>query len=181
MAEFEISKNYELKSSTIAKGLKRKGINFVAIDFDKTLIAIHAGKPEWSGTVQDMIVSNSGFDCNIDPNMMVNPQDNVRPFFRCLIPQLLEQEIYIAIVTFSTRVAEIEQTLAAVYGDDAAEKIVIRGQDHKWMYVGNGSRCGKQMHMASAGASHLCNAALFYFLSNCIAYPCSCCHEEYIS
>ena len=46
---------------------------------------------------------------------------------------------------------EIEATIQGVFGDKIADRIVIRGTDNKWMYVGNGCKFGKQPHMASAG------------------------------
>jgi hypothetical protein len=78
-------------------------------------------------------------------------QVSIRPFFRVFVPQAIMHDLHIAIVTFSKRVIEIETTISRVFGVDNAEKIVVRGDDSRWLYVGTGNRTGKQMHMASAG------------------------------
>jgi hypothetical protein len=49
--------NLETKVNSIITGMKRRGINFVAIDFDLTLSSIHAGGSDWKGSVDDLIVS----------------------------------------------------------------------------------------------------------------------------
>ena len=43
--------------NSIVAGMRRRGINFVAIDFDLTLVSCHAGRADWDGTVQDLQVS----------------------------------------------------------------------------------------------------------------------------
>lgn len=46
----------EAQVRTIIVGLKRKGINFVAIDFDLTMSNIHSGHHDWDGTINDLAV-----------------------------------------------------------------------------------------------------------------------------
>jgi hypothetical protein len=75
----------------------------------------------------------------------------VRPFFRKFVPLALQEGLHIAIVTFSKRVKDIEDTLVGVFGEDNARNIVVRGRDERWIYVGSGCKNGKQTHMASAG------------------------------
>ena len=43
--------------NSIIAGMRRKGINFVAIDFDWTLVSCHTNQDDWDGTVQDLQVS----------------------------------------------------------------------------------------------------------------------------
>lgn len=113
----------------IIKTLKKVGINFLAIDFDKTLISEHTtGK--WEGTVEDLA-------------------SLTRPFFRQLIPLALDNEILVAIVTLSPQVPLIGDMMRLVFPDHA-EYIPIRGDDNAWVYQGRGAMNGKQRHMASA-------------------------------
>lgn len=46
----------ETRVLTIIAGLKKRGINFVAIDFDLTMSDIHSGRSDWPGTVDDIVV-----------------------------------------------------------------------------------------------------------------------------
>ena len=113
----------------IIKTLKKVGINFLAIDFDKTLISEHTtGK--WEGPVEDLA-------------------SLTRPFFRQLIPLALDNEILVAIVTLSPQVPLIGDMMRLVFPDHA-EYIPIRGDDNAWVYQGRGAMNGKQRHMASA-------------------------------
>ena len=75
----------------------------------------------------------------------------------------------------------IEATLVGVFGDENARRIVVRGCDGRWLYVGDGCRAGKQAHMASAGAQLYCallmNNALLYcevllYAVCCVLYAC---------
>ena len=50
----------------------------------------------------------------------------------------------------------IEAALVGVFGDENARRIVVRGCDERWVYIGLGCRAGKQAHMASAGARLYC-------------------------
>ena len=49
--------NMNAQVNSIVAGMRRRGINFVAIDFDLTLVSCHAGRADWDGTVQDLQVS----------------------------------------------------------------------------------------------------------------------------
>ena len=106
-------------------------INFLAIDFDQTMIDVHTGG-NWKGTALELLA-------------------HVRPLFHHLIPVALERNIFIAIVTFSPQVDMIGFILQNMLGEDAARTIPIRGgSPHQWMYTGMGNKEGKQGHMASA-------------------------------
>jgi hypothetical protein len=106
-------------------------VNFVAIDFDQTLIDIHTGGV-WRGTAAELV-------------------PHVRPFFVEFISSALATNaIHIAIVTFSKQPKMIKLVLERVLGIDVASRIVIRGMDKSWKYEGKGSHLGKQAHMASA-------------------------------
>ena len=115
--------------------MHRAGINFLAVDFDKTLISEHtSGK--WEGTVEELA-------------------SKTRPFFRRLIPLALDNRILVAIVTLSPQVPVITEMIQLVFPSHA-EYILIRGDDNAWSYQGKGSLKGKQRHMASA-AEELAN------------------------
>ena len=114
----------------IVEALKRCGINFLAIDFDLTLISEHTGG-HWRGSVPELAAQ-------------------VRPMFKSLIPLALDNEICVAIVTFSAQVTLVSAVLQQEFPTYAA-RIPIRGEDKSWEYHGGGCRDGKQKHMASAG------------------------------
>jgi hypothetical protein len=117
--------------SAAIQNLQRLRINFLAIDFDQTLIDIHTGGV-WTGTVDELV-------------------PHVRVEFRELIASALQTgTIHVAIVTFSKQPAIIKSVLEGVLGMELASKIVIRGEDRSWSYEGAGSKQGKQAHMASA-------------------------------
>jgi hypothetical protein len=106
-------------------------INFLAIDFDQTIIDTHTGG-NWKGTAEGLLV-------------------HVRPMFLHLIPAALERNFHVAIVTFSPQVEMIGSLLQTIVGTDVCRKIPIRGGGpHQWMYTGMGNKEGKQGHMASA-------------------------------
>ena len=118
--------------------IRSLGINFIAIDFDQTLIDTHTGG-RYPGTVHDII-------------------SHVRPIFIELItaalqpppPISLQHTIHIAIVTYSKQPALIRSILEHLLDVDMASRIIIRGNDKSWSYEGNGMKDGKQSHMASA-------------------------------
>jgi len=62
----------------------------------------------------------------------------------------MQQNIHIAIVTFSRQSNLVKGVMESVVGIEQAAKIPIRGGDRSWKYDGVGSRDGKQAHMASA-------------------------------
>ena len=113
--------------------IKELEINFVAIDFDSTLIDVHTGG-RWTGTVEELEV-------------------HIRPEFRQLIEACLLNDIHVAIVTFTPQTLLVKSILEKmIQHDDRLSKFVIpiRGGDKSWTYNGEGSRQGKQAHMASA-------------------------------
>jgi len=113
----------------IISRLKTSGINFLAVDFDQTLICDHtAGK--WEGTAEGLA-------------------HKTRPFFRYFIPLALHNGIFVAIVTLSPQVKLIIDMLRIVFGP-YAEYIPVRGEDSSWGYQGHGCCKGKQRHIASA-------------------------------
>lgn len=119
----------EAECLQIISKLKLAGVNFVAIDFDLTLISEHtSGK--WDGSTEDLATKT-------------------RPFFRCFIPLALSNGILIAIVTLSPQVKMISDLLRIVF-PSFADYIPVRGEDNSWGYQGHGCCEGKQRHMASA-------------------------------
>jgi hypothetical protein len=105
-----------------------EGINFLALDFDHTVIDIHTGG-RFSGTISELA-------------------SHVRPIFFHLINEAHEAGLKIAIVTFSPQVAQIQNVLETHFA--FAHEIIIRGRDRSWQYEGSGMREGKQPFMASA-------------------------------
>ncbi|KAL7574847.1 hypothetical protein ACA910_010684 [Epithemia clementina (nom. ined.)] len=113
--------------------IKELGINFVAIDFDSTLIDIHTGG-RWMGTVEEL-------------------EGHIRPEFRQLLKAFLLNDIHVAIVTFTPQTLLVKLILEKMtQNDERLTKYIIpiRGGDKTWTYIGEGSRHGKQAHMASA-------------------------------
>eukprot|EP00558_Chaetoceros_sp_UNC1202_P010071 CAMPEP_0197240970 /NCGR_PEP_ID=MMETSP1429-20130617/7134_1 /TAXON_ID=49237 /ORGANISM="Chaetoceros sp., Strain UNC1202" /LENGTH=184 /DNA_ID=CAMNT_0042700723 /DNA_START=21 /DNA_END=575 /DNA_ORIENTATION=- len=109
--------------------LMNKGINFLALDFDQTVIDIHTGG-RFKGTIPEL-------------------SSHVRPMFSHLISSAHAAGIKIAIVTFSPQTQHIAQVLETLF-PEFAHDIVIRGRDHSFLYEGNGMKKGKQPFMASA-------------------------------
>lgn len=143
------------------------GINFLALDFDQTILDIHTGGC-WKGSLEELF-------------------PHVRPVYAHLIRAALTNGLEVAVVTFSRQTRFVRgvmdhvfsckgggdttnsnhssnsnnnntdlETLAAIgvlgIGDvvDTSHKIPIRGGDRSWTYNGQGSIDGKQQHMASA-------------------------------
>ena len=116
-------------TSAITK-LKEVGINFLALDFDQTILDIHTGG-RWKGTVEELY-------------------PRIRPVFAQLIQAAQEHDIQVAVVTFSAQTKFVRGVLDHIVGTEAAQQIPIRGGDRSWQYKGGGSHDGKQPHMASA-------------------------------
>eukprot|EP00605_Chrysophyceae_sp_TOSAG23-4_P002210 GSChrysophyteH1.ASY1.ANO1.2448.1 assembled CDS len=115
--------------SRIVDSIRDSGINFVAIDFDKTFVSIHTFG-NWPGTAADLAMK-------------------ARPFFKEFIPLSMKHGLCIAIVTFSSQVKLIQQVIHTLFPELSAF-IPVRGRDLSWAYKGEGSKEAKQMHMASA-------------------------------
>ena len=64
----------EANSTLIVDILKTCGINFIAVDFDQTLVECHTGG-RWNGTVAELSAK-------------------IRPIFRSLIPRALNKSIF---------------------------------------------------------------------------------------
>ena len=105
-----------------------EGINFLALDFDQTVIDIHTGG-RFNGTVTELA-------------------SHVRPVFSQLINAAHTAGIKIAIVTFSPQVDNICGVLDTHF--DFSHEIIIRGRDRSWHYEGSGMKEGKQPFLASA-------------------------------
>mmetsp|Transcript_2577 Transcript_2577/g.5143 ORF Transcript_2577/g.5143 Transcript_2577/m.5143 type:complete len:188 (+) Transcript_2577:195-758(+) len=113
---------------SVVERLNEVGINFLAIDFDKTLVSKHTeGK-------------------KFDVGGLV---PHLRPLFSELVPRAIESGICVAIVTFSPEVASIRDFLGVSF-PAVADQIPIRGGDSSWQYTGAGVDRRKQPHMASA-------------------------------
>jgi hypothetical protein len=116
-------------TSAIAK-LKELGINFLALDFDQTILDTHTGG-RWRESLEELL-------------------PHVRPVFVQLMQAAVEHDIQVAIVTFSVQSKLVLGVLEHTVGMPAAHQIPIRGGDRSWRYEGEGSLDGKQAHMASA-------------------------------
>lgn len=130
----------ERKCSDVVDKLVDLNINFLAIDFDQTMIDIHTGG-RWKETVPELA-------------------EHLRPLFLHLIPIATQRNIRVAIVTFSPQTKHIRDVLEHVFPTNTSEIIPIRGNDQTWTYVGNGMKMGKQEHMASAAEELMAKPAL---------------------
>mmetsp|Transcript_622 Transcript_622/g.1004 ORF Transcript_622/g.1004 Transcript_622/m.1004 type:complete len:244 (+) Transcript_622:16-747(+) len=138
-AEDQRSKTMEKKCSAAVDKLVDCGINFLAIDFDQTMIDVHTGG-RWKGTALELT-------------------EHMRPVFLHLVPAATNRNIRIAVCTFSGQTKHIRDVMEYVF-PNIAELIVIRGNDETWKYHGNGFKRGKQEHMASAVEELLTEQAL---------------------
>ena len=109
--------------------LKAAGINFLAVDFDMTLIDRHT-EGRWSGTASELL-------------------RHVRPEMRQLLRDALDAQMFVAIVTLSPQTSLIREVTRLLFPKDF-QLIIIRGNDGNWFYGGQGSSRGKQPHIASA-------------------------------
>jgi hypothetical protein len=110
--------------------LEAVGINFLALDFDQTILDTHTGG-RWTGSSDELV-------------------PHVRPLFTKLIRAAHAHQMHVAVVTFTGQVHLVKAVLESMVGPQATERIPIRGNDRSWHYVGGGSMEGKQPHMASA-------------------------------
>jgi len=129
------------------------GINFLALDFDQTILDIHTGG-RWTGTQEELF-------------------PHIRDVYAKLILAALSNDMEVAVVTFTHQTKFVRgvldhivfsslgksmdgPTLEAIgvlgMGNivDTSHRIPIRGGDRSWRYDGSGSSQGKQPHMASA-------------------------------
>lgn len=129
----------EIKCVDAVGKLSELNINFLALDFDQTMVDIHTGG-RWKDTVPELA-------------------DHVRPLFRRLVPAASRHGIRVAVVTFSPQTKHIREVLEHVFPAEA-ELVPIRGNDQTWTYAGNGMKRGKQQHMASAAEELMARPAL---------------------
>ena len=121
---------YPKSISTAIARLQELEINFLAIDFDQTILDVHTGG-QWKGTLDELL-------------------PHVRPVFTQLIRAAVDANIKVAVVTFSPQIKIIRGVLDHIVGIEVSQGIPIRGGDRSWQYKGGGSKKGKQSHMASA-------------------------------
>ena len=119
--------------------LQDLGVNFLALDFDQTILSCHTGG-RWPHSAEELLTF-------------------VRPQFQKLIPAAHQSQIHIAVVTYTAQINLVRSVLESIVGPQAAEKIPIRGADRSWQYNGTGSTDGKQPHIASAVEELLTNAS----------------------
>mmetsp|Transcript_12280 Transcript_12280/g.16852 ORF Transcript_12280/g.16852 Transcript_12280/m.16852 type:complete len:179 (-) Transcript_12280:1098-1634(-) len=115
--------------------LNKKGINFLAIDFDLTLISEHTGG-RYSGNSKEL-------------------SKLIRPCFSDLIPFLLDGGIQVAVVTFSCQTPLIKEAIKIGFPTHW-QKIVIRACDNTWGDMGEKMKHGKQKYIASAAEETEC-------------------------
>ncbi|EGB03713.1 hypothetical protein AURANDRAFT_72666 [Aureococcus anophagefferens] len=106
--------------------LTRAGINFLAIDFDLTLVDTHT-EGRWPGSPSELAA-------------------RVRPNLRHLMNEAMDAGIHVAIVTLSPQVPLISAVLQLIF-PASCDMIPIRGSDGNWFYAGQGSLEGKQVRM----------------------------------
>jgi hypothetical protein len=135
------------------------GINFLALDFDQTILDIHTGG-NWKGSLEELF-------------------PHIRPVYAQLIVAALTNGMEVAVVTFTHQTKFVRGVLnhifsASLHGErndvprldpatleaigvlgignvvDTSHRIPIRGNDRSWTYKGKGSTDGKQPYMASA-------------------------------
>lgn len=104
--------------------LTRAGINFLAIDFDLTLVDTHT-EGRWPGSPSELAA-------------------RVRPNLRHLMNEAMDAGIHVAIVTLSPQVPLISAVLQLIF-PASCDMIPIRGSDGNWFYAGQGSLEGKQV------------------------------------
>mmetsp|Transcript_41555 Transcript_41555/g.50556 ORF Transcript_41555/g.50556 Transcript_41555/m.50556 type:complete len:620 (-) Transcript_41555:192-2051(-) len=111
--------------------IQDQGINFLAIDFDQTLINEHTFG-HWKGTAGELV-------------------KKVRPMFAQLIPAVLStNKIHVAICTFSPQTELIRGVLDKLLDTEDSKRVLVRGEDGSWLSSGDESQDGKQPHIASA-------------------------------
>ena len=91
--------------------LKAAGINFLAVDFDMTLIDRHT-EGRWSGTASELL-------------------RHVRPEMRQLLRDALDAQMFVAIVTLSPQTSLIREVTRLLFPKDF-QLIIIRGNDGNW-------------------------------------------------
>jgi hypothetical protein len=114
--------------------LRSIGVNFVALDFDRTILQVHTGglwrdsleelqthiRPEFAQLIQTIVQSNTHNHNEEDSSSSTAP-------------------IHLAVVTFSGQIQLIRGVLSSILsdgcddvGDDNSMKIPIRGEDGSW-------------------------------------------------
>jgi len=127
--KLETEQDIATQCAEVASHLIKLNVNFLALDFDQTIIDIHTGG-RFSGTASELAT-------------------HVRPMFFHLISASHKVGIQLAVVTFSPQTEQIAHVLD-IHFPAFAHEIVIRGRDRTWDYVGNGMKEGKQPYMSSA-------------------------------
>lgn len=120
---------YDAPVQAAMERLQQLKINFLAVDFDCTMIDIHTGG-RWQGTHEDIL-------------------PHVRAFFPPLLEAALLNNVHVAVVTFSPQVNLVRHVLNHYLGNELSRKVPIRAGGH-FSYTGSGMQEGKQAHMASA-------------------------------
>ena len=78
----EVTDDYAHKAELIVRSLKQRGVNFLAIDFDLTMVNCHTGG-RWQGSTADLA-------------------SKVRPIFRSLIPLAIQQRNFFLLQVLHT-------------------------------------------------------------------------------
>jgi hypothetical protein len=113
----------------VVDSLLRANVNFLAIDFDNTLVCLHT-----SGMFSDTSTKLAEY---------------FRPCFRKLIPRAIDHNINVCVVTFSPQGNLIKEAIRIVFplhGD----RIIVRAKDNTWGDMGTEKKHGKQKYIASA-------------------------------
>ncbi|RLN55342.1 hypothetical protein BBP00_00008533 [Phytophthora kernoviae] len=102
----------EAQALEVSATLRSIGSKLVCIDFDATFVTVHTGGT-WTQSAEAL-------------------RPHVRRFFLLLVPLLLENDISVAIVTFSPQVPLIQEVLALSFPPHVVEQLVVRGDDSVW-------------------------------------------------
>lgn len=79
---YDIKKQLDLQTSNIVSKFRTANINFVAIDFDDTLISMNT------------------MNLSMKPDTIEIVADKIRPVFRMLIPKLVENGKYLFLLSY---------------------------------------------------------------------------------
>ncbi|KAL7669142.1 hypothetical protein ACOME3_009809 [Neoechinorhynchus agilis] len=117
-----------VESWMLVRAFREEGIRLIAIDFDNTLVGIHTSGI-WPET----------------PNAVVQLANAVRPVFKVLIPTLINNGFYVAVVTFSTQSELIKASIVECF--QRVLPILVQGSDFGVFSGFSVSMAGKERHI----------------------------------
>jgi hypothetical protein len=129
-ADDELSVDNVRLARTIVSSLVEKGIKVLALDFDKTIVAIHTAG-FWTQPTSKLV-------------------EHVRPCFKALIQAGLDTRLHLCVVTYSMQPALIRDVIRMALPRSDTDKILIRANSKDWLppQSPTGQAYGKQQHIA---------------------------------